>query len=139
MLLRKSETLTRWTLLDTFCLQFWVWLLLYSAITPKNEDKKCPKVFNVPEFHFSEVTFFQNWYFRRNRIYQNIKSSQELTVLIYLMCLYSSRQTDIWSIPKHIIRMHPCILICYIPRTYSNFSCQIDACAVEQTNESALV
>ena len=42
---------------------FWAWLLLYSAITPKNEDKKCPKVFNVPEFHSSEVTFFQNWYF----------------------------------------------------------------------------
>ena len=63
MSLRKNETLTRWTLLDTFCLHFWAWLLLYSAITPKNEDKKCPKVFNVSEFHFSEVTFFQNWYF----------------------------------------------------------------------------
>ena len=23
-----------------------------------------PKVLNVPEFHFSEVYFFQNWYFR---------------------------------------------------------------------------
>ena len=23
----------------------------------------CPKVFNPSEFHFSEVTFFQNWYF----------------------------------------------------------------------------
>ena len=33
------------------------------AITPKSEVKKCPKVFNVSEFHFSEVTFFQNWYF----------------------------------------------------------------------------
>ena len=33
------------------------------AITPKSEDKKCLKVFNVPEFHFSEVYFFINWYF----------------------------------------------------------------------------
>ena len=32
--------------------------------TPKSEDKICPKVFNIPDFHFSEVTFFQNWYFR---------------------------------------------------------------------------
>ena len=64
MSLRKNETLTGWTLLDTFCLHFWAWLLLYSVITPKSEDKKCPKVFNPPEFHFSEVTFFQNWYFR---------------------------------------------------------------------------
>ena len=24
----------------------------------------CPKVFNPSEFHFSEVTFLQNWYFR---------------------------------------------------------------------------
>ena len=63
MSLRKSETLGRWTLLDTFCLHFWAWLLNTLAITPKSEDKKCPKVFNVPEFHFSEVTFFQNWYF----------------------------------------------------------------------------
>ena len=47
-------------LLDTFCLHFWAWLLLYSVITPKSEDKKFPKVFNPPEFHFSE---FQNWYF----------------------------------------------------------------------------
>ena len=37
--------------------------LLYSAITPKSEDKYVVKVFNPPEFHFFEVTFFQNWYF----------------------------------------------------------------------------
>ena len=64
MSLRKSETLGRWTLLDTFCLHFWAWLLNTVAITPKSEDKNCPKVFNPPEFHFSEVTFIQNWYFK---------------------------------------------------------------------------
>ena len=35
----------------------------------QNEDKKCPKVFNVPEFHSSEVTFFQNWYFRKEEFW----------------------------------------------------------------------
>ena len=49
--------------INTFCLHSWAWLLNTVAITPKSEDKKCPKVFNVPEFHFSEVYFFQNWYF----------------------------------------------------------------------------
>ena len=33
------------------------------AITPKSEDKYVVKVFNPSEFHFSEVTFFQIWYF----------------------------------------------------------------------------
>ena len=32
---------------------------------------KCPKVFNVPEFHSSEVTFFQNWYFRKKCSFDN--------------------------------------------------------------------
>ena len=38
------------------------------AIVFSNHTQKwrqiCPKVFNPSEFHFSEVTFFQNWYFR---------------------------------------------------------------------------
>ena len=50
-----------------FLSSFWAWLLNTVAITPKSEDKKCPKVFNVSEFHFSEVTFFQNWYFNNTR------------------------------------------------------------------------
>ena len=86
MSLRKSETLKRWTLLDTFCLHFWAWLLLYSAITPKNEDKKCPKVFNVSEFHFSEVTFFQNRYFSSLTAppHQTFQSFPELTSAVSL-------------------------------------------------------
>ena len=63
MSLRKNETLTGWTLSQHICLHFWAWLLLYSAITPKSEDKHGLKVFNSTEFNFSEVTFFQNWYF----------------------------------------------------------------------------
>ena len=34
------------------------------AITPKSEDKYVVKVFNPSEFHFSEATFFQDWYLR---------------------------------------------------------------------------
>ena len=35
----------------------------YSSNHAQKWRKKCPKVFNASEFHFSEVTFFQNWYF----------------------------------------------------------------------------
>ena len=42
-------------------------LLGVIAIVFSNHAQKwrqiCPKVFNPPEFHFSEVTFLQNWYF----------------------------------------------------------------------------
>ena len=64
MSLRKNENLTGWTLI---CLHFWAWLLNTIAITPKSEDKYVVKVFNPSEFHFSEVTFFQNWYFSQNQ------------------------------------------------------------------------
>ena len=36
---------------------------MIEQITPFAEVEICPKVFNVPEFHFSKVYFFQNWYF----------------------------------------------------------------------------
>ena len=39
-------------------------MLLYSAITPKSEDKYVVKVFNWSEFHLSEMTLLQNPYFR---------------------------------------------------------------------------
>ena len=58
MSLRKSETLGRWTLLDTFCLHFWAWLL-NTEITPKSEDKKCPKVFNVPDPSHLSICWFK--------------------------------------------------------------------------------
>ena len=64
----KNATLSSWTLFQHICLHFWVWLLLYSAITPKSEDKYVVKVLNSTELHFSEVYFFQNWYFRRPKI-----------------------------------------------------------------------
>ena len=62
---RKDETLTSWTLLQHICPHFWAWLLNTIAITPKSEDKYVVKVFNPSEFRFSEVTFFQNWYFKK--------------------------------------------------------------------------
>ena len=60
----KNATLSSWTLFQHICPHFWSWLLLYSAITPKSEDKYVVKVFNSTELHISEVYFFQNWYFR---------------------------------------------------------------------------
>ena len=36
---------------------------LYSAITPKSEDKYVVKVFNWSKFHLSEMTVLQNPYF----------------------------------------------------------------------------
>ena len=62
--LRKNATLSSWTLFQHICPHFWAWLLLYSAITPKSEDKYVVKVLNSTELHFSEVYFFQNWYFK---------------------------------------------------------------------------
>ena len=49
---------------------FWTYLSsLLGVIAEYNNNHAqkwrqiCPKVFNPSEFHFSEVTFFQNWYF----------------------------------------------------------------------------
>ena len=42
----KEEPLTSWTLLQHICLHFWTWLLLYSVIKPKSENKYVVKVFN---------------------------------------------------------------------------------------------
>ena len=54
--LPKNATLSSWTLFQHICPHFWAWLLLYSAITPKSEDKYVVKVFNWSEFHLSEMT-----------------------------------------------------------------------------------
>ena len=37
-------------------------MTLYSAITPKSEDKYVVKVFNWSEVHLSEMTLLQNLY-----------------------------------------------------------------------------
>ena len=50
--LPKNATLLSWTLLQHFWSHFWAWLLLYSAITPKSEEKYFVKVFNSTELHF---------------------------------------------------------------------------------------
>ena len=52
-----------------FCPKFCCWfhaamfLCTHFVFTPFSEVEICPKVFNRPEFHFSEVYFFQTWYF----------------------------------------------------------------------------
>ena len=56
---RKDETLTSWTLLRHICPHFLAWLLFYSAITPKSEDKYVVKVFNWSEVHLSEITCYK--------------------------------------------------------------------------------
>ena len=68
---RKDETLTSWTLSQHICPHFLAWLLLYSAITPKNEDKYVVKVFNWSEFHLSEMTLLQNPYFSMLKFWQS--------------------------------------------------------------------
>ena len=60
---RRDEPRTSCTFLQYICPHFWAWLLLYSAITPKIEDKYVVKVFNSSEFHLSEMTLLQNPYF----------------------------------------------------------------------------
>ena len=55
----KDEPLTSWTLLQHICPHFWAWLLLYSAIMPKSEDKYVVKVFNWSEVHLSEMTCYK--------------------------------------------------------------------------------
>ena len=56
---RKDEPLTIWTLLQHIYPHFWPWLLLYSAITPKSEDKYVVKVFNWSEVHLSEMICYK--------------------------------------------------------------------------------
>ena len=41
-----------------------MFLCTHFVFTPFSEVEICPKVFNRPEFHFSEVYFFQTWYFK---------------------------------------------------------------------------
>ena len=56
---RKDEPLTSLTLLQNICPHFWAGLLLYSAITPKSEDKHVVKAFNRSEVHLSEMTCYK--------------------------------------------------------------------------------
>ena len=42
---------------------FSTYLSSLLGVTLKSEDKYVAKVFNSTELHFSEVYFFQNWYF----------------------------------------------------------------------------
>ena len=74
-LLRKNATLSSWTLFQHICPHFWAWLLLYSAITPKSEDKYVVKVLNSSEFHLSEMTLLQNPYFSSpQKTWRNLQS-----------------------------------------------------------------
>ena len=61
---RKDEPLISWILFQHICPHFWAWLLLYSAIMPKSENKYVVKVFNWSEIHLSVMTLLQNQYFR---------------------------------------------------------------------------
>ena len=57
---RKDETLTSLPLLKHICPHFWTWLLDTIAITPKSEDKYAVKVFNLSEFHLSEIPCYMS-------------------------------------------------------------------------------
>ena len=117
MSLRKSETLGRWTLLDTFCLHYWAWLLNTVAITPKSEDKRCPKVFNVPEFHFSEVYFFQNWYFTRSPSWNSpssISSFGSILILNSLDFLNSLKSVFVLKSFLILFLFYRCLLVSWL-------------------------
>ena len=45
--------------MNTFTAYFWAWLLLYSAIMHKSEDKYVVKAFNWSEVHLSERTSYK--------------------------------------------------------------------------------
>ena len=62
---------------------FWAWLL-YSAITPKSEDKYVVKVFNWSEFYLSEMTLLQNPYFNTSHTLQNPLLNRYLSSFCYL-------------------------------------------------------
>ena len=57
--LRKNVTLVGWTLSQHICLYFWAWLLLYSAITPKCEDKYVQKCSTCQSFIFPKWHSFK--------------------------------------------------------------------------------
>ena len=81
---------------------FWTYLSSHLGVIAEynsNHAQKwrqiCPKVFNVSEFHFSEVTFFQNWYF-------NINFVHLITKLITKICLYNFRAVSKEEYPYKI-------------------------------------
>ena len=91
--LRKNATLSSWTIFQHICPHFWAWLLLYSTITPKY----VVKVFNSTELHFSEVYFFQNWYFSV-KPQNGSKSFQKSTFWAFFIMYWKSHKLDIWTI-----------------------------------------
>ena len=51
---------------------------MYSAITPKSEDKYVVKVVNWSEFHLSEMTLLQNPYFNPNIAFNHGGNSKKV-------------------------------------------------------------
>ena len=85
---RKDETLTSWPLLQHICPHFWAWLLLYSAITPKSEEKYVVKVFNWSEFHLSEMTLLPNPYFSIGNSTSISHKQGSLTTARKILCYF---------------------------------------------------
>ena len=63
----KNVTSEKWNsdTLNTFGHFLSSLLGVIATVFSNHSQKWRQKVFNVSEFHFSEVTFFQNWYFSR--------------------------------------------------------------------------
>ena len=92
-------------------------LLLYSAITPKSEDKYVVKVFNSTELHFSEVYFFQNWYF----IKVSVKHKQNDIALSHSWLPYP----DLW------FRRYDLFLSPSIPQSQFNSRLSSSLCSIQ--------
>ena len=82
---------------NIFCLHFWAWLLNTIAITPKSEDKYVVTVFNPSEFHFSEVTFFQNSTFKTDIIKVCLVSSISN---FFINNIYPANKLSVKKIPS---------------------------------------
>ena len=83
---------------------FRAWLLNTIAITPKSEDKYVVKVFNPSEFHFSEMTFFQNWYFTCPPVLGSHLPTPDLTYAPGFYFIFSS-QKDIYCTGSSAIQI----------------------------------
>ena len=68
---------------STYLSSLWAWLLLYSAIMPKSEDKYVVKVFNWSEVHLSEMTCY--------KIHTLDKCSKTTSTREYMLKLVQSR------------------------------------------------
>ena len=85
-------------LLVSSCNVLYVLVCTHFVITPFSEVEICREVFNVSEFHFSEVYFFQTWYFSKVKMFAIcLKKLEELhTLWSMFSCTVSIEAKSNW-------------------------------------------